>query len=147
MLFALFELHEKHAVMKLHDVIELSACFIFFFGGCFPYCHVVNSGWSRLVTVEAFVVNIKGAALPDKHGLVQPLLKRWQAGACHYSVFSLPAVQAVLHFKWTTFAGAALMCEMCCFLAWLLSFSVFALVWQVSVWIREAQWVPDYMRD
>lgn len=30
---------------------------------------------------------------------------RYNAGGCHYSVFGLPAVQAVLQFKWETFAG------------------------------------------
>ena len=60
-----------------------------------------GGGWSRPVVVEAFVVNIRGAAAPDAAGLVQPLLRRWQAGGCHYSVFALPAVEAVLEFKWT----------------------------------------------
>ena len=42
----------------------------------------------------AYVVTIKNAAKPDKDGLLQPLLRRWQAGGCSYAVFSLPAVQA-----------------------------------------------------
>ena len=46
-----------------------------------------------MVTVEAFVVNIKDAAAADVEGLVHPILKRWQAGACHWSVFGLPAIQ------------------------------------------------------
>lgn len=51
----------------------------------------------------AYVVSIKGAARPDKDGLLQPLLKRWQAGGCSYSVFALPAVQvgAVLRVRMT----------------------------------------------
>lgn len=57
------------------------------------------------MAVEAFVVNIKDAAAPDVEGLVNPLLQRYNAGGCHYSVFGLPAVQAVLQFKWDTFAG------------------------------------------
>lgn len=30
-----------------------------------------RSGWSSKVVVEAFVVNVKGAANPDKDGLIQ----------------------------------------------------------------------------
>jgi hypothetical protein len=50
-------------------------------------------GWSRSVSVEAFVINIRDAAAPDVEGLVNPLLQRYNAGGCHYSVFGLPAVQ------------------------------------------------------
>jgi hypothetical protein len=35
---------------------------------------------------------------------------RYNAGGCHYSVFGLPAVQAVLQFKWETFAGRMVSC-------------------------------------
>jgi hypothetical protein len=49
------------------------------------------------VVVEAFVVNIKDAAAPDIAGLVNPLLHRYNAGGCHYSVFGLPAVQVGQH--------------------------------------------------
>jgi hypothetical protein len=45
------------------------------------------------------VVTIRGAAAPDSRGLLQPLLKRYQAKRCSYAVFALPAVQAVIHFK------------------------------------------------
>jgi hypothetical protein len=55
-----------------------------------------------MVTAEAFVVRIRHAARPDEEGLIRPLLMRWQAGGCHYSVFGLPAVHAVLQFKWDT---------------------------------------------
>ncbi|KAF6258227.1 hypothetical protein COO60DRAFT_1693077 [Scenedesmus sp. NREL 46B-D3] len=116
-----------------------------------------NTGWSRHVTVEAFVVNIKDAAKPgdcckqqqrdsssssagtlhvpawlsNVEGLVNPLLCRYNAGGCHYSVFGLPAVQAVLEFKWRTFAGGWVRFEFMCFLTWLVSFSVFLLVFQL----------------
>ncbi|KIY96853.1 hypothetical protein MNEG_11108 [Monoraphidium neglectum] len=89
-----------------------------------------GAGWSRMVTAEAFVVRIRHAARPDEEGLIRPLLMRWQAGGCHYSVFGLPAVHAVLQFKWDTFCGRALMAELVFFLTWLVSFSVFMLLWQ-----------------
>eukprot|EP00878_Enallax_costatus_P003598 GHUV01003812.1.p1 GENE.GHUV01003812.1~~GHUV01003812.1.p1 ORF type:complete len:573 (+),score=199.32 GHUV01003812.1:368-2086(+) len=89
-----------------------------------------RTGWSRQVVVEAFVVNIKNAAAPDEKGLVNPLLDRYNSGGCHYSVFGLPAVQAVLQFKWETFAGKMVRFEFVCFLTWLIAFSVFMLVFQ-----------------
>lgn len=45
------------------------------------------------VSVEAFVVTVRGAAGPDCQGLLQPLLKRWQAGRYGHTIFGLPAVQ------------------------------------------------------
>lgn len=42
--------------------------------------------------------------LPGARGLLQPLLKRYQARGCPVSVFGLPAVQAIINFKWTTWA-------------------------------------------
>lgn len=65
-------------------------------------CHTIvpgcplPAGWSNTITVCAYVVNIRDAAAADKHGLLQPLLKRWQAGGLSYAAFALPAVQAVI---------------------------------------------------
>jgi hypothetical protein len=50
-------------------------------------------------------VRIRNAAAPDDGGLIRPLVKRWQSGGCHYSVFGLPAVQSVLEFKWERCVG------------------------------------------
>lgn len=55
--------------------------------------HAPAAGWTTEVDVEAFVVTIRNVADPDKDGLLQPLLKRWQGRACTYAVFALPAVQ------------------------------------------------------
>ena len=52
-----------------------------------------------LSAVEAYVVTVKDAAAPDSRGLLQPLLKRYQAKRCSYAVFALPAVHAVITFK------------------------------------------------
>ncbi len=54
------------------------------------------AGWSNTITVCAYVVNIRDVAAADKCGLLQPLLKRWQAGGLSYAAFALPAVQAVI---------------------------------------------------
>lgn len=56
-------------------------------------------GWANTVAVEAFVVALRDAAAPARRGLLQPLLKRYQARRCSYAVFGLPAVQAVITYK------------------------------------------------
>ena len=53
-----------------------------------------------MVEVEAHVVNIRNAAASDDEGLLKPLLQRWQDDACSQTVFGLPAVRAVINFKW-----------------------------------------------
>ncbi|EFN52792.1 expressed protein [Chlorella variabilis] len=99
------------------------------------------TGWSSKVVVEAFVVNVKGAANPDKDGLIQarhcgrqwcraPLLKRWQVGALETTAFGLPAVQAVIEFKWRVFAKRLLLWQLAVFLCWLASFFTFAILFQ-----------------
>ncbi|KAA6418224.1 MAG: WD-40 repeat [Trebouxia sp. A1-2] len=68
--------------------------------------HLVGSNeaqgghWSGMVEVEAHVVNIRNAVAADDEGLLKPLLKRWQDEACSQMVFGLPAVRAVINFKW-----------------------------------------------
>jgi hypothetical protein len=52
-----------------------------------------SADFSHNVAVEAYVVTIRGAARPDKEGLLQPLLRRWQQGRCNEKIFTLPAVQ------------------------------------------------------
>lgn len=63
---------------------------------CFLIC---ADGWSNDVIVEAFVVNITGAADPDADGLVHPLLRRYQGDGCGLEVFGIPAMQGVIEFK------------------------------------------------
>ena len=68
------------------------------------------------VVVEAFVVTIKGAALPGKRGLLQPLLRRYQAGLSSHGFVSLPAVQAVIKLKWHSYARRLLLVQLAVFL-------------------------------
>ena len=78
------------------------------------------------------MVNVKGAAKSDDEGLLQPLLKRYQAGAVGLPVFGLPAVQAVIEFKWHRFARRLLLAELAFFLVWLASFFAFTILFQVG---------------
>ncbi|PRW39343.1 transient receptor potential channel [Chlorella sorokiniana] len=88
------------------------------------------TGWSNTVVLEAFVVNVRGAADPDKDGLVQPLLKQWQAGAVGHQAFGIPAVQAVVEFKWRKWARRMLLGELACFCLWAVSFFTFTVLFQ-----------------
>ncbi|KAL4440082.1 hypothetical protein ABPG75_003083 [Micractinium tetrahymenae] len=88
------------------------------------------AGWSNTITVCAYVVNIRDAAAPDKQGLLQPLLKRWQAGGLSYAAFALPAVQAVIDWKWSRFCRRLLLWELAFFLLWLFSFFTFTILFQ-----------------
>lgn len=90
----------------------------------------VPGGWSADVVVEAFVVNVADAADPDKDGIIQPLLKRWQAGGCSLATFGLPALQAVISFKWRAFARRLLLCQLGFFMVWIASFVTFTALFQ-----------------
>ena len=67
-------------------------------------------GWVGEVEVEAHVVTIRNAAAADDSGLLNPLLKRWKDGTCSQMVFGLPAVRAVINFKWDRW----ILCSHCC---------------------------------
>jgi hypothetical protein len=47
----------------------------------------------------AYMVNIKDAGAPDQRGLVQMLLRYWQAGLVPDTAFALPALHAIIDFK------------------------------------------------
>ena len=60
----------------------------------------ISAGWVGEVEVEAYVVTIRNPAAADDTGILNPLLKRWKDQACSQMVFGLPAVRAVINFKW-----------------------------------------------
>ncbi len=77
------------------------------------------------VVVEAYVVAVRGAARPDAEGLIQPVLRRWHAGGAPLEAWGLPAVQAIVDFKWRAFAARVLAAELACYLLWVASFLSF----------------------
>ena len=89
-----------------------------------------RAGWSTEIPVQAYVVTLRGAAYPDKDGLLQPLLRRWQARGCSYSVFALPAVQAVIDWKWTRYAQKLHLLQLFFFLLWMVAFYSFTAAFQ-----------------
>ena len=83
--------------------------------------------------MDAHVVNIKNAAGPPGVGMIQPILLRWQSRACPLTVFALPAVQAVLMYKWEAWAARFLQYEFILYLCWLVSYTVFIILFQVPL--------------
>lgn len=49
-------------------------------------------------------------------------------------MFALPAVQAVINFKWTSWARQFLLYELACYSLWLGLFTAFTLLFQVEDW-------------
>ncbi len=47
----------------------------------------------------AYLVTIKDAGAPDVQGLLQMVLRYWQANMAPMTTFALPAVHAVIDFK------------------------------------------------
>ena len=92
---------------------------------------LAESGWQDTVTVEAHVVSILNAAGGPKEGILQPILLRWQSHACPLSVFGLPAVQAVLMYKWEAWAARFLQYEFILYLCWLICYTAFIILFQV----------------
>lgn len=86
--------------------------------------------WSGMVEVEAHVVNIKNCVAANDEGLLKPLLKRWQDEACSQMVFGLPAVRAVINFKWDRWARPMMMIQFACYVVWLSAFQIFLLLFQ-----------------
>jgi len=84
-----------------------------------------QKGWQKKIVVEAFVVAIKDAAAPVERGLLHPLIQSWQAKQSSYLVFTLPAVQSVIQFKWKAFARRLLFVELSLYCVWLTSYYIF----------------------
>lgn len=61
------------------------------------------------------------------------------------AVFALPAVQAVIHFKWNKWARRFLLIELGAYVTWLLAFTSFTLLFQqedgrMSFWAMISTW-------
>nr|BAK18929.1 transient receptor potential channel [Chlamydomonas reinhardtii] len=87
-----------------------------------------GTGWKSTLSVEAHVVNLYDAAAPGRGGLLRPLLGRLRAHGCPPTVFALPAVQAVIALKWSSWARRFLLAEFFFYAAWLAAFSAFSLL-------------------
>ncbi|GMH34069.1 hypothetical protein BSKO_01903 [Bryopsis sp. KO-2023] len=84
----------------------------------------------RMVRVEAFAVTIRNASGAGRNGLLHPILKKWQAKACPIEVWGLPAIRAVVSFKWNHWAKHYLLMEFCLYMLWTIVFTVEALTYK-----------------
>lgn len=86
----------------------------------------------RTVRVEAFAVTIRNASGAGRNGLLHPILRRWQAKACPIEVWGLPAIRAVVSFKWNHWAKRYLLMEFFLYALWTIIFMVEALTYKVK---------------
>lgn len=76
-------------------------------------------------------MRIRNGAGPPNVGILQSVLVRWQKGKTPISVFGLPAVQAVILYKWDRWAKVALRTEFIMYLLWLVAYITFAIAFRV----------------
>lgn len=62
-----------------------------------------------------------------------PILMKWHRKALPLDVFNLPAVRAVVSWKWHRWAKNAVLIEFILYVLWMVSFMVFALTYEVRV--------------
>ncbi|CAL8463844.1 g3378 [Coccomyxa elongata] len=89
-----------------------------------------GEGKSAVLEVEAYVVDIEGAACADDAGLLNPLLHCFQRNIFNANVWALPAVEAVITFKWQQWAQRWMHMELAIYLLWLLAFQIFIFLFQ-----------------
>lgn len=124
---ALSESGFLHLYYAFYLYFTFCCVFLYFEFDCVIYLCI---DWHDEVTIEAHVVNIKHAAGPPSVGILQPLLLRWQSRACPLTVFGLPAVQAVLNYKWNAWAARFLQYEFILYLCWLISYTTFIILFK-----------------
>lgn len=91
-------------------------------------------GWSTSsdvsIPVIAYTCSVKNEEIGSRRGLLHVLIGKYFQGGCRMNVFALPAVHAVIDYKWSLFAKNLLLAEFACYLAWVLGFYVFTVAFQ-----------------
>jgi hypothetical protein len=88
-----------------------------------------KDSWSVKVPVVAYCVSVRHAASRSK-GILHRLVNRYLGNGCDISVFSLPAVHAVIDYKWTTYAKRFLIGQSLLYCTWALGFYIFTVMFQ-----------------
>lgn len=81
--------------------------------------------------MAAYVVPIEYAGGPRSEGLLHPMMLNIKAGAADISVLELPALQALLAYKWHTWARSTLLTELVLYCVWMLCFVLFLISFKV----------------
>ena len=95
--------------------------------------HSAEDPWEESVTVTAYVVNIEDAAAGLEDGLLSPLVQKSQIGVTSNDIFDLPAIRAVVEYKWRNWARRYLIIEFVLYLCWLFSFCAFLVTYIVGL--------------
>lgn len=82
------------------------------------------------VPVIAYLCTLKNPRTGSEKGLLHILIHRYFQGGCNMNVFALPAVHAIIDYKWSLFAKKLLLAEFACYLAWIVGFYTFTVAFQ-----------------
>lgn len=87
------------------------------------FCSNFSAGsLSESVTLAVYAVDIKNAAAPLEKGVLTPLLKNVDEGPNSVDIWDIPAVRAIVEYKWHSWARKYLLIEFALYMAWLISF-------------------------
>ena len=88
-----------------------------------------------MVSLGAYVVNIKNVAARNRGALLQLLLMKHYSGATSKKIWEFPAVRAVINYHWEHWAKRFLIASAILFLGWLISFVIYLAIYIVlPVW-------------
>eukprot|EP00210_Caulerpa_lentillifera_P005045 g4818.t1 len=85
--------------------------------------------WSEPAILAIYAVDIENAAAPLEHGILTPLLRKVDDGPNSVDIWDLPAVRAVIEYKWESWAKKYLLIEFALYMAWLISFVGFLMLY------------------
>eukprot|EP00210_Caulerpa_lentillifera_P005041 g4814.t1 len=86
-------------------------------------------GWNEPVTLTAYSVSIKDAAMPLGQGVLTPVLRREQKGVQTDKIWEFLSVKAIIQHKWDRWASFCLFWEFILYLGWLTPFILFLLIY------------------
>eukprot|EP00195_Chlamydomonas_chlamydogama_P013530 CAMPEP_0202890610 /NCGR_PEP_ID=MMETSP1392-20130828/957_1 /ASSEMBLY_ACC=CAM_ASM_000868 /TAXON_ID=225041 /ORGANISM="Chlamydomonas chlamydogama, Strain SAG 11-48b" /LENGTH=529 /DNA_ID=CAMNT_0049574211 /DNA_START=43 /DNA_END=1632 /DNA_ORIENTATION=+ len=89
------------------------------------HVRLTSQGWQDDVSLDVYLLRIAAAAHPDEQGLLRYLVSQYRKGNMDMRVFGLPAVQALIHFKWWRYSKRLLMSQLALYLVWLTAYTTF----------------------
>jgi len=93
------------------------------------YSNTSAGSLSEPSTLAVYAVKIANAAAPLDEGVLTPLLKYVDEGPNSVDIWDIPAVLAIVEYKWVFWARRYLLIEFALYMAWLISFSAFLILY------------------
>lgn len=93
----------------------------------------MKKGWKSLITICVYAVCIKNAAKMKTEGLLHPILLKAKAASMKYELFQLPVLQAIVDYKWRSYAYRVIFVEFVIYLIWVISFIAFVILFVVII--------------